>query len=100
VLIEKVKQMERAFDGWPAEDVAAIEAPTLLIVGDADMLRPQHFAEMFQLLGGGVPGDFGVRAKAQLAVLPGTNHVEVALRTDWLLSMITPFLDAPMPEAS
>jgi pimeloyl-ACP methyl ester carboxylesterase len=100
VLIEKVKQMERAFDGWPAEDVAAIEAPTLLIVGDADILRPQHIAEMFQLLGGGVPGDFGVRAKAQLAVLPGTNHVEVVLRTDWLLSMITPFLDAPMPEVS
>jgi pimeloyl-ACP methyl ester carboxylesterase len=97
-LIEKVKQMEHAFTGWPAEDVAAIKAPTLLIVGDADMLRPQHIAEMFQLLGGGVPGDFGVRSKAQLAVLPGTNHVEVALRTDWLLSMITPFLDAPMPE--
>jgi pimeloyl-ACP methyl ester carboxylesterase len=95
-----VKQMEHAFTGWPAEDVAAIKAPTLLIVGDADMLRPQHIAEMFQLLGGGVPGDFGVRSKAQLAVLPGTNHVEVALRTDWLLSMITPFLDAPMPESS
>ena len=45
-------------------------------------------------------GDFGGLPKAQLAVLPGTNHVEVVLRTDWLLSMITPFLDAPMPEAS
>jgi pimeloyl-ACP methyl ester carboxylesterase len=99
-LIEKVKQMEQAFTGWPAEDVAAIEAPTLLIVGDADILRPQHIAEMFQLLGGGVPGDFGILPKAQLAVLPGTNHVDVVLRTDWLLSMITPFLDAPMPEAS
>jgi pimeloyl-ACP methyl ester carboxylesterase len=99
-LIEKVKQLEQAFSGWPAEDLAAIEAPTLLIVGDADILRPQHIAEMFQLLGGGVPGDFGVRAKAQLAVLPGTNHVEVVLRTDWLLSMMTPFLDAPMPEVA
>jgi pimeloyl-ACP methyl ester carboxylesterase len=100
LLIEKVKQLEHTFTGWPAEDVAAIEVPTLLIVGDADILRPQHIAEMFQLLGGGVPGDFGVRPKAQLAVLPGTNHVEVVLRTDWLLSMITPFLDAPMPEVA
>jgi pimeloyl-ACP methyl ester carboxylesterase len=99
-LIEKVKRMEQAFTGWPAEDVAAIEAPTLLIVGDADILRPQHIAEMFQLLGGGVPGDYMGLPKAQLAVLPGTTHVDVILRTDWLLSMITPFLDAPMPEAS
>src|ERR671920_860068 len=43
-LIEKVKRMEQAFTGWPAEDVAAIAAPTLLIVGDADILRPQHIA--------------------------------------------------------
>jgi pimeloyl-ACP methyl ester carboxylesterase len=99
-LIEKVKRMEQAFTGWPAEDVAAIEAPTLLIVGDADILRPQHIAEMFQLLGGGVPGDFVGLPKAQLAVLPGTTHVGVMDRTDWLHSMITAFLDAPMPEGA
>ena len=99
-LIEKVKQMEQAFTGWPAEDVAAIEAPTLLIAGDADILRPQHIAEMFQLLGGGVPGDFVGLPKAQLAVLPGTTHVGVVERTEWLHSMITAFLDAPMPEVA
>ena len=99
-LIEKVKQMEQAFTGWPAEDVAAIEAPTLLTAGDADILRPQHIAEMFQLLGGGVPGDFVGLPKAQLAVLPGTTHVGVVERTEWLHSMITAFLDAPMPEVA
>ena len=69
-LIEKVKQMEQSFTGWPAEDVAAIEAPTLLIAGDADMLRPQHIAEMFQLLGGGVPGDFAGLPKLSLPCFP------------------------------
>src|SRR5215211_5650703 len=99
-LIEKVKELEREFVGWPAEDIAAIESPTLLIMGDADIVRLDHAAEMIHLLGGGVPGDFGDLPSDQLAVLPGTNHVGVMLRTDWLLPMITQFLDAPMPEES
>ena len=99
-LIEKVKELEREFVGWPAEDVAAIESPTLLIMGDADIVRLDHAAEMIQLLGGGVPGDFGGLPDDQLAVLPGTNHVDVMLRTDWLLPMIAQFLDAPMAEES
>jgi len=35
---------------------------------------------------------------SQLAVLPGTTHVTLVDRADWLLSMSTAFLDAPMPE--
>src|SRR5215210_4522631 len=58
-LIEKVKELERKFVGWPADDIAAIESPTLLIMGDADIVRLDHAAEMIHLLGGGVPGDFG-----------------------------------------
>ena len=99
-LIEKVKELEREFVGWPAEDVAAIESPTLLIMGDADIVRLDHAAEMIHLLGGGVPGDFGSLPNDQLAVLPGTNHVDVMQRTDWLLPMIAQFLDAPLPEES
>jgi pimeloyl-ACP methyl ester carboxylesterase len=99
-LIEKVKELEREFVGWPAEDIAAIESPTLLIMGDADIVRLDHAAEMIQLLGGGVPGDFGGLPSDQLAVLPGTNHVGLVMRTSWLLPMITQFLDAPMPEES
>ena len=99
-LIEKVKELEREFVGWPAEDVAAIESPTLLIIGDADIVRLDHAAEMIHLLGGGVPGDFGSLPNDQLAVLPGTNHVDVMQRTDWLLPMIAQFLDAPLPGES
>ena len=95
-----MKELEREFVGWPAEDVAAIESPTLLIIGDADIVRLDHAAEMIHLLGGGVPGDFGGLPSDQLAVLPGTNHVDVMQRTDWLLPMIAQFLDAPMPGES
>ena len=42
--------------------------------------------------------------QSQLAVLPGTTHFvppgfAVLDRADWLLLMIPPFLDVPMPEA-
>ena len=41
----------------PAETIQAIQAPTLLIIGDSDLVRPEHAVEMFRLLGGGVFGD-------------------------------------------
>ena len=48
------------FKDWRPEDIQSIEAPTLLMIGDADSVRPEHAVEMFRLL-----------PRAQLAVLPG-----------------------------
>jgi pimeloyl-ACP methyl ester carboxylesterase len=97
-LIAKVKQQDREFQGWPSAAVRSIKAPTLIIIGDSDIVRPEHAVEMFRLLGGGVAGDIAGLPDSQLAVLPGTTHVTVVDRADWLLSMVTEFLDAPMPE--
>jgi pimeloyl-ACP methyl ester carboxylesterase len=94
-LVKKVNQLDRS--GEPSllrEKVAALHLPTLLIIGDADVVRPEHTIEMFRLLGGGVP--FGTREqRAQLAVLPGTSHEGMLERTDWLASMILAFLTPP-----
>jgi hypothetical protein len=49
-------------------------------------------------LGGGVIGDLVGLPRSQLAVLPGTTHVTLTDRAQWLASMITEFVDAPMPE--
>jgi len=78
--------------------MASVKAPTLLIIGDSDIVRPEHVVEMFRLLGGGVVGDLVGLPRSQLAVLPGTTHVTLVDRAEWLASMITAFLDAPMPE--
>ena len=98
-LFAKKTQMDREVRDLPAEAVEAIEAPTLLIIGDSDIVRPEHAVEMFRLLGGGVMGDLTGLPKSQLAILPGTTHTTLVERGDWLVSMITAFLDAPMPEA-
>lgn len=97
-LVAKLKELDSQVQDWPAEDLRSIEAPTLLIIADADIVRPEHAVEMFRLVGGGVAGDLAGLPNAQLAVLPGTTHVTLVTRVDWLVSMITAFLDAPMPE--
>jgi pimeloyl-ACP methyl ester carboxylesterase len=99
-LFAKKTQMDRNLKDVPAEFIESIEAPTLLIIGDSDLVRPEHAVEMFRLLGGGVFGDTPAGLpSSQLAVLPGTSHVTLVSRADLLLSIIPPFLDAPMPEA-
>jgi pimeloyl-ACP methyl ester carboxylesterase len=97
VLIEKVKRFDREFQGWPAEKVRSLTMPVLLVYGDSDIVRPEHAVEMFRLLGGGVAGDNVGLPGAQLAVLPGTTHVTLADRGEWLAPMVNEFLDKPDP---
>ena len=97
-LFAKKTQMDREIQDLPAEAIEAIETPTLLIIGDSDIVRPEHAVEMFRLLGGVVAGDLAGLPNARLAILPGTTHVTVVHRAEWLVSMIGGFLDAPMPE--
>jgi pimeloyl-ACP methyl ester carboxylesterase len=94
-LVVKVNQLDRAGASWPKARLATLHVPTLLIIGDADIVRPEHTIEMFRLFGGGVPGDLVGLPQAQLAVLPGTSHVGVLDRVDWLASMILAFLTPP-----
>jgi pimeloyl-ACP methyl ester carboxylesterase len=98
-LFAKKTEMDRQVRDLPADDVAAIGAPTLLIIGDSDIVRPEHAVEMFRLLGGGVMGDLTGLPNSQLAILPGTTHATLVERGGWLGSMITAFLDTPISGA-
>lgn len=98
-LFAKKTQMDQQTKDIPAEAIQAIKAPVLIVIGDSDLVRPEHAVEMFRLLGGGVFGDTPAGLpNSQLAVLPGTSHVGVADRAEWLSPMINSFLDAPMPK--
>jgi pimeloyl-ACP methyl ester carboxylesterase len=94
-----VNQLDRRIQDWPPEAIQSIKAPTLLIIGDSDVVRPEHAVELFRLLGGGVAGDLAGLPRSQLAVLPGTTHVTLVDRAEWLVSMIDAFLDTPTPAA-
>lgn len=76
------------FKDWLAEDLRSIEAHTMVMVADGDIVRPEHAVEMFRLL-----------PHARLAVLPGTDHMTLVQRAEWQGSMIEEFLKAPAPMA-
>jgi len=86
-LVAKVMRLLLEFKGWRPEDIQSIKAPVLVMIGDADVVRPEHAVQMFRLL-----------PYAQLAVLPGTDHFLPMQRSDWAVPMIEAFLNAPMPE--
>ncbi len=83
---DKCVERMLAFADWLPQDLRAIEAPTLVMVGDADVVRPEHAVEMYRLL-----------PHAQLAVLPGTDHMKLVQRAGWQVALIEAFLDASMP---
>lgn len=63
--------------GFSDQELAAIDLPVLIVIGDRDFVLPEAAAEM----AGTIPD-------AQLAILPGTTHMETRSRGEWLESMI------------
>jgi len=92
-LIEKIKDMDADLPEWTADDLRGVAAPAMLIYGDSDIVQPEHMAETFRLLGGGVVGDLAGLPRSRLAVLPGTTHVTLVQRAEWLAPMVGEFLD-------
>jgi pimeloyl-ACP methyl ester carboxylesterase len=99
-LIQKSGDLLRQDYDW-TENVKKITTPTLIVAGDNDFISPKHAEEMYELLGGAVAGGMvATPVQNQLAILPNTIHFTILSRTDLLLPIITPFLDAQPPTAS
>jgi pimeloyl-ACP methyl ester carboxylesterase len=97
LLLAKLGQLLRQPYDW-SEEVNKIHAPTLIVIGDADSIRPAHAVEFFELLGGGkkeVGWDGSGMPKSRLAILPATTHYNV-ISNPVLGSLVTPFLDEPV----
>ena len=97
-LVEKLKQLDTTPQNWPDEDIAGIEAPTLVVSGDSDVVRPEHSVEIFRLLGGGPTPDFMGASDDQLAILPGASHLGVIEQVDLLMAIVPKFLDRGVQE--
>lgn len=75
--------------GWTDAQLATIDAPTLLVMGDRDFMPVAHTASMAARI-----------PHAQLAVLPDTTHLTITGRVDWLVPMIHNRISAVVPEGS
>ena len=72
----------QSWEGWTDTQLAAITAPTLIVLGDHDFTTAAHGAVMQEL----IPG-------SQLAILPATTHMQAPHRAELLLPMLDAFLD-------
>jgi pimeloyl-ACP methyl ester carboxylesterase len=87
------------------DDVRAISAPTMVMVGDADGVTLEHAVSMFRLRGGGderaaATGVLDTSPAARLVVVPATSHLGIAGAVDVLAPMVTAFLDDVPPTPS
>jgi pimeloyl-ACP methyl ester carboxylesterase len=84
-LAEKVSTMvNEDFVGWTADELRAVQSPMLVLVGDNDFIRVSDAAEAVELVPHG-----------QLAVLPGTTHMDMTRSPQRILAVLVPFLDGP-----
>jgi pimeloyl-ACP methyl ester carboxylesterase len=63
VVIGRLQPMWAAEPSFTREQVASIKAPALVVIGDADIVTPEHAVEMFRT----IPG-------AQLCIVPHAAH--------------------------
>ena len=84
------------------EQMRSISAKTMVIVGDADGVKPEHALAMFKLRGGGdeeaaASGVLQHVPPARLVILPATSHVGISGESATLVPMVSAFLDDVPP---
>jgi pimeloyl-ACP methyl ester carboxylesterase len=85
IVVRRIVEMFRREPNFTTEQLSRISAPTLLIIGDHDMVRPEHAVEMFRL----IPG-------AQLCVVPRAGHGVPAERPELWTETVLRFLNEPV----
>lgn len=76
LLFSKMGELLKRDYDWSRE-VAKLNIPVMIAIGDADSVRTSHAVEFFELLGGGkcdAGWDGSKMPKSQLLILPGTTH--------------------------
>lgn len=76
-VLGKLGALITSWPGYTEEQLRGIRKPVLLVMGDRDFITAEHFAHMASLI-----------PEAQYAVLPGTTHMSILQRGDWLESMM------------
>jgi pimeloyl-ACP methyl ester carboxylesterase len=96
-LLDKIGAMMQTPYDYTAE-VRSLKVPTLFAAGDMDQAPPRHYADIFDLLGGGRDGGWMGENRPKdghaLAILPGVQHYNIFM-SPLLAPTVLAFLDAP-----
>lgn len=80
----------------------SMSAKTMVIIGDADVVKPEHALAMFVLRGGGderaaATGTVQTVPVARLVILPAMSHIGISAESAVLVPMVSAFLDDVAP---
>jgi pimeloyl-ACP methyl ester carboxylesterase len=100
--LQKMKRLNADDQNISDDEMRSISAKTMVIVGDADGVKPEHALAMFKLRGGcdeeaAAMGVLQEVPAARLVVLPAMSHVGISGESELLLSMVSAFLDDVPP---
>jgi pimeloyl-ACP methyl ester carboxylesterase len=100
--LEKMKVLNINDQDISDAQMRAMSAQTMVIVGDADGVKPEHALAMFRLRGGGdeeaaATGMLQQVPAARLVILPATSHLGISAESAVLAPMVSAFLDDVIP---
>jgi len=100
--LEKMKVLNAEDQNISDQEMRSISAKTMVIIGDADGVKPEHALAMFELRGGcdeeaAATGTLQKVPAARLVILPAMSHVGISGETAVLVPMVTAFLDDVPP---
>jgi pimeloyl-ACP methyl ester carboxylesterase len=84
IFIERLRKMWAADPGYTSVQLAGIKIPTLVMIGDKDLVRPEHAVEAFRA----IPG-------AQLCVFPHAGHAVPQVHPRLWNEAVLTFLNEP-----
>ena len=100
--LEKMKVLNVDDQNISDAQMRSISAKTMVVVGDADGVKPEHALAMFEPRGGGdeeaaASGMLQKVPAARLVILPATSHIGISGETAVLVPMVSAFLDDVPP---
>ena len=100
--LEKMKVLNIDDQNISDAQMRSISAKTMVIIGDADGVKPEHALAMFELRGGGdqeaaASGMLQKVPPARSVILPATSHIGISGESAVLVPMVSAFLDDVPP---
>ena len=100
--IEKMKVLNVNDQNISDAQMRSISARTMVVIGDADGVKPEHAVAMFELRGGGdgeaaASGVLQDVPAARLVILPAMSHIGISGESAVLAPMVEAFLDDVRP---
>jgi pimeloyl-ACP methyl ester carboxylesterase len=94
---DKDAKRMQTFKDWESDIIKSIQAPALIIIGDQDVVRPEHAVEMYRLLPHGRLSIFPDNHGSYMGEIMSPNADSKV--PELFVAMLNEYLAAPMPGA-